>query len=51
LPDLCHRTLLYEANHTFLRDDGDRWDPQLADQAWGEVIGFLDQELAGSVGC
>jgi Dienelactone hydrolase and related enzymes len=51
LPDLCHRTLLYEANHTFLRDDGDRWDPQLADQAWGEVIGFLDQELGGSVGC
>jgi carboxymethylenebutenolidase len=51
LPDLCHRTLLYEANHTFLRDDGDRWDPQLADQAWGEVISFLDQELVGSLGC
>jgi carboxymethylenebutenolidase len=45
LPNLRHRTLLYDANHTFMRDDGERWDPQCADQAWGEVVGFLQHAL------
>lgn len=45
LPDLRHRTLLYEANHTFMRDDGDRWDPECADLAWVEMLHFLRQEL------
>ena len=40
-----HQTLLFEANHTFLRDDGWRWDPELADQAWSAVIAFLRREL------
>lgn len=44
-PALRHRTLLYEANHTFMRDDGERWDPQCADRAWMEITSFLQHEL------
>lgn len=36
-----HKTLLYPANHTFMRDDGYRYDPAATDAAWGEVITFL----------
>lgn len=43
--DLRHRTLLYPADHTFMRDDGDRWDPDCADQAWRELIDFFRKEL------
>ena len=45
-PDLRHQSRLYEANHTFMRDDGERWDPQCADQAWAELTGFLERELS-----
>ena len=45
VPDLRQTTRLYEANHTFMRDDGERWDPQCSDHAWGEVIAFLQKEL------
>ncbi|MAV11282.1 MAG: dienelactone hydrolase [Synechococcus sp. MED850] len=45
LINLRHETLLFEANHTFMRDDGWRWDPELADQAWGVVMAFLRREL------
>ncbi len=46
LRGLKHETLLFEANHTFMRDEGWRWDPDLADQAWAAVIRFLRRELA-----
>ena len=36
-----HKTLLYKANHTFMRDDGYRYDPEATDRAWGEIIAFL----------
>ena len=45
LRELRHETVLFEANHTFMRDDGWRWDPDLADQAWAAVITFLRREL------
>lgn len=45
MPNLRHRTRLYDADHTFMRDDGHRWDPACADQAWLDVVGFLAQEL------
>ena len=48
LSGLQHETMLVEANHTFMRDDGWRWDPELADQAWAAVMAFLKREL-GSV--
>jgi carboxymethylenebutenolidase len=38
-----HKTLTYEANHTFMRDDGYRFDPVATDAAWGEIIEFLEQ--------
>ena len=38
-----HKTLLYEADHTFMRDDGYRYDPIAADAAWREIIAFLKQ--------
>ncbi|MGB3614147.1 MAG: dienelactone hydrolase family protein [Elainellaceae cyanobacterium] len=41
----AHKTLLYEANHTFMRDDGYRYDPAATDDAWREAIAFLDRVL------
>ncbi|MGF1514297.1 MAG: dienelactone hydrolase family protein [Elainellaceae cyanobacterium] len=40
-----HETLLYEANHTFMRDDGYRYDSAVTDEAWGEAIAFLARSL------
>ena len=42
---ITHKTLLYEANHTFMRDDGYRYDPAAADQAWAEIVAFLGKCL------
>jgi carboxymethylenebutenolidase len=36
-----HKTLIYPANHTFMRDDGYRYDPAATDAAWAEIIAFL----------
>ncbi|MEL6553771.1 MAG: dienelactone hydrolase family protein [Cyanobacteria bacterium J06621_11] len=44
--NVVHKTLLYEANHTFMRDDGYRYDPVATDAAWGESISFLSRVLA-----
>ncbi|NJL45461.1 MAG: dienelactone hydrolase family protein [Leptolyngbyaceae cyanobacterium SM2_3_12] len=43
---VSHQTLLYEANHTFMRDDGYRYDPVATDQAWGHITQFLTDCLA-----
>lgn len=43
---IAHQTVLYEANHTFMRDDGYRFDPVATDAAWGEIIRFLSQTFA-----
>ena len=40
---ITHKTLLYEADHTFMRDDGYRYDPEAADVAWVEITTFLKQ--------
>jgi carboxymethylenebutenolidase len=39
--EVSHETLLYEANHTFMRDDGYRYDPVATDTAWAEITTFL----------
>ena len=44
--NVVHKTLLYEANHTFMRDDGYRYDPVATDAAWGEIVAFLSRVLA-----
>ena len=36
-----NKTLTYEANHTFMRDDGYRYDPVATDAAWVEITTFL----------
>lgn len=38
-----HKSLLYEANHTFMRNDGYRYDPQASDDAWAEIIKFFNR--------
>ncbi|MEM7761276.1 MAG: dienelactone hydrolase family protein, partial [Cyanobacteria bacterium P01_A01_bin.40] len=38
--DIKHKSLIYEANHTFMRDDGYRYDPVATDNAWTEIIKF-----------
>ncbi|MGD1864742.1 MAG: hypothetical protein ACFB0D_09315 [Phormidesmis sp.] len=43
--NVVHKTLLYEANHTFMRDDGYRYDPVATDAAWGEIISLLSRVL------
>ncbi|MBW4465959.1 MAG: dienelactone hydrolase family protein [Pegethrix bostrychoides GSE-TBD4-15B] len=41
-----HKTVLYEgADHTFMRDDGPRFDPAATDAAWGEITAFLQRVL------
>jgi len=41
-----HQVVTYEANHTFMRDDGYRFDPVATDLAWGEIISFLQRIFA-----
>lgn len=41
-----HKVVLYEAEHTFMRDDGYRYDAVAATSAWGEIIDFLGQVFA-----
>ncbi len=36
-----HQTRLYHADHTFMRDEGYRSDPEATDQAFGEMIGLF----------
>ena len=36
-----HKVLTYPANHTFMRDDGYRYDPAATDAAWAEIVAFL----------
>lgn len=44
--DIPHKTHLYEANHTFMRDDGYRFDPVATDSAWQEIVSFFEQVFA-----
>jgi carboxymethylenebutenolidase len=38
---LPHKVVLYEAEHTFMRDDGYRYDSAAASLAWSEILAFL----------
>ena len=38
-----YKVVEYEANHTFMRDDGYRFDPVATDSAWREITSFLQQ--------
>ena len=43
--EVTNKTVTYEANHTFMRDDGYRYDPVATDAAWGEITTFLKRVL------
>ena len=43
-----HSSRLFEADHTFMRDDGPRWDPQAANEAWLAAMRFLVDQLSGN---
>ncbi|MEO0949160.1 MAG: dienelactone hydrolase family protein [Cyanobacteria bacterium J06641_5] len=45
--NISHKTLIYEANHTFMRDDGYRYDPVATDNAWTEITSFLERVFSG----
>ncbi|QLE56739.1 dienelactone hydrolase family protein [Nostoc sp. TCL26-01] len=38
---IVHKVVLYSAEHTFMRDDGYRYDSVAATAAWAEIIDFL----------
>jgi len=40
---LTYRDRTFDANHTFMRDDGYRYDPVATDAAWTEIVAFLDR--------
>ncbi len=41
--NVTHSIRLYDAEHTFMRDDGYRFDPAAADAAWAEITAFFKQ--------
>ena len=41
-----HQILLYEAEHTFMRDDGYRYDSAATTSAWSEIVGFFERMFA-----
>jgi carboxymethylenebutenolidase len=41
-----HKVLLYEAEHTFMRDDGYRYDAVAATAAWSEIATFWERVFA-----
>jgi len=43
---ITHKILSYEAEHTFMRDDGYRYDSAAATSAWVEIIAFLERVFA-----
>jgi carboxymethylenebutenolidase len=40
-----HQFFAYEAEHTFMRDDGYRYDAVAATSAWSEIIAFLERKF------
>ncbi|AFZ56980.1 dienelactone hydrolase family protein [Anabaena cylindrica FACHB-243] len=40
-----HQLFSYEAEHTFMRDDGYRYDAVASTAAWGEIIAFLERKF------
>lgn len=45
---VAHEALIYEADHTFMRDDGHRFDPAASDAAWAQITAFFARSLSRS---
>lgn len=41
-----HKICLYEAEHTFMRDDGYRYDSVATTSAWSEIVAFFERIFA-----
>jgi len=41
-----HKIVTYEAEHTFMRDDGYRYDSVVTTAAWSEITAFLERVFA-----
>lgn len=41
-----HEVSLYEAEHTFMRDDGYRYDSAATTSAWSEIVAFFERVFA-----
>jgi carboxymethylenebutenolidase len=41
-----HEVFLYEAEHTFMRDDGYRYDSAATTSAWSEIVAFFERVFA-----
>ncbi|MDE5073772.1 MAG: dienelactone hydrolase family protein, partial [Trichodesmium sp. St5_bin8] len=39
---VTHKIFLYEAEHTFMRDDGYRYDSVATTKAWSEITPFFN---------
>ncbi len=44
--NINHKVVLYAAEHTFMRDDGYRYDPEKSTSAWSEIITFLSNNFS-----
>lgn len=44
--NIAHKIVTYEAQHTFMRDDGYRYDPVATTAAWSEIVVFLERVFA-----
>ncbi|WP_375477854.1 dienelactone hydrolase family protein [uncultured Nostoc sp.] len=44
--NIPHQVFLYEAEHTFMRDDGYRYDSSATTAAWSEIVTFLGRIFA-----
>ncbi|MCG5061130.1 MAG: dienelactone hydrolase family protein [Limnoraphis sp. WC205] len=44
--NIPHKIVSYEAEHTFMRDDGYRYDPVVTTAAWSEIVEFLERVFA-----
>lgn len=40
-----YETALFDAEHAFMRDEGPRWDPEAADEAFARGVSFLRRHL------
>lgn len=43
---VSHKILLYEAEHTFMRDDGYRYDSVASTSAWSEIVAFYSAHIS-----
>jgi carboxymethylenebutenolidase len=46
--NIIHQVFLYAAEHTFMRDDGYRYDAVAATSAWAEITTFWERVFSNT---